>query len=176
MARFLAAFALLAALAGPAGAQVEPGRAPVDTGAIGVRVPPGRSYTLSLPRAFSSPWLAGPRYLPSLASARWEAALRASADSARALGARNLLFLQLYGVATEAQDSAEAALAQKGLFGVSRSVVDLNLDGTIRLEIRTDRLRNERCTAFALADPSSGCSAGFTGPRIDNQLSIRSGA
>lgn len=175
MARSLAAFALLAALAGPAGAQVEPGRALADTSAIGVRLPPGRTYALSLPRAFTAPWLAGPRYVPSLASARWEAALRASADTARALGARNLLFLQLYGVASEAQDSAEAALAQKGLFGISRSVVDLNLDGTIRLEIRTDRLRNERCTAFALADPSSGCNAGFTGPRIDNQLSIRSG-
>jgi hypothetical protein len=176
VARFLVAFALLAAIAAPAGAQVEPGPAPADTSLIGVRLPPpARAYTLTPPAAFSAPWLAGPRYLPSLASARWEGALGASVDSARAAASRNQLFLQLYGVATEAQDSTEAALAQKGLFGISRNVVDLNLDGTIRLEIRTDRLRNERCTAFALADPASGCRTGFTGPRIDNQLSIRSG-
>ena len=175
MARFLVAFALLAAFAAPAGAQVELGRAPADTSLIGVRLPSGRAYLLTAPPAFTAPWLAGPRYLPSLANARWQQALRASADSARAVGTRNLLFLQLYGVATEAQDSTEAALAQKGVFGISRKVVDLNLDGTIRLEIRTDRLRNERCTAFALADPASGCRTGFTGPRIDNQLSVRSG-
>jgi hypothetical protein len=176
VARYLVAFALLAALAAPAGAQVEPGPAPADTSLIGVRLPPpARSYLLRLPAAFSAPWLAGPRYLPSLASAHWEDALGASADSAQAAATRNLLFLQLYGVATEAQDSTEAALAQKGVFGISRKVVDLNLDGTIRLEVRTDRLRNERCTAFALADPASGCRTGFSGPRIDNQLSVRAG-
>jgi len=131
VARLLVAFALLAAFAAPAGAQVELGRAPADTSLIGVRLPSGRAYLLTAPPAFTAPWLAGPRYLPSLANARWEQALGASADSARAVGTRNLLFLQLYGVATEAQDSTEAALAQKGVFGISRKVVDLNLDGWI---------------------------------------------
>ena len=176
MARLLVALALLTALAAPAGAQVDSVHQPVaDTTAIGVRLPPPvRTWSLQLPAAFTSPWLAGPRYLPALAGAQWQSALAASADSARVAGARNLLFMQLYGVTTQSQDSVQA-LQQKGVLGISRNVVDLNLDGMIRLEIRTDRLRNERCTAFTLADPASGCRAGFNGPRIDNQLAIRSG-
>jgi hypothetical protein len=43
------------------------------------------------------------------------------------------------------------------------------------LELRTDRLRNERCSPALLLDPNSGCRGGFKPPRLDNQVNLRSG-
>ena len=44
----------------------------------------------------------------------------------------------------------------------------------MRLEIRSDRLRNERCSPALLLDPNSGCRGGFKAPRLDNQVDLRS--
>ncbi|HEX5634390.1 MAG TPA: hypothetical protein VFX50_14215, partial [Gemmatimonadales bacterium] len=173
MARLLVAVALFLSLPGVARGQ-EPGPLPADTLGVRGRLV-GPDLTLRLPRAFSAPWLAGPRYVPGLSAQAWDAARTRTADSLAAVAARNQLLLRLYGIDVQAEDSLRLAQREKGVFGISRDIVDLSLDGTVRLEIRTDRLRNERCTALALADPASGCSAGFNGPRIDNQLSIRSG-
>jgi hypothetical protein len=176
VARLLVALALILSLPGTVRGQ-DPGPPAADTLPLpGVR---GRlaapDLTLRLPRAYTAPWLAGPRYVPSLAARRWDEAAARTADSLRAAAARNQLMLRLYGVDMAVEDSLALEQRQQGIFGLSRDLVDLTLDGTVRLEIRTDRLRNERCTPLALVDPTSGCRAGFNGPRIDNQLSIRSG-
>ena len=85
------------------------------------------------------------------------------------------VMVNLYGASQLEADSAEAALQRKGLFGINRNLVDLTLDGNIRLELRADRLKNLRCTPASLSDPSSGCRGEINGPRLDNQMSIRSG-
>ena len=60
-------------------------------------------------------------------------------------------------------------------WGSLQKYADLALDGQVRLELRTDRLRNERCSPALLLDPNSGCRGGFKPPRLDNQLNLRSG-
>ncbi|MGH7658099.1 MAG: hypothetical protein ACREL6_07675, partial [Gemmatimonadales bacterium] len=57
----------------------------------------------------------------------------------------------------------------------SPKYADLTIDGSATLELRTDRTRNERCTAADLVDLSSGCRGGFSAPRLDNQFNILSG-
>jgi hypothetical protein len=43
------------------------------------------------------------------------------------------------------------------------------------VELRTERLKNERCTPALLLDPSSGCKGGFQAPRIDTDFDARVG-
>jgi hypothetical protein len=73
------------------------------------------------------------------------------------------------------QFEADSLRNERGLIGISRKYVDLTIDGNARLEIRTERLKNERCTPIELLDPNSGCSGGFKAPRFDTELSIVSG-
>ena len=73
------------------------------------------------------------------------------------------------------QFEADTLRSERGLLGVSRRYVDLTIDGQARLEIRTERLKNERCTPIELLDPNSGCRGGFKTPRFDTELSIGSG-
>ena len=61
------------------------------------------------------------------------------------------------------------------MLGLSKKYADLAMDGQVRLEIRTDRLKNERCSPALLIDPNSGCQGGFKPPRLDNQVNVRSG-
>ena len=102
---------------------------------------------------------------------RWAESVRQAADSARrsrasALAAR-ALFRNLE-VTTAAADTG-------GFLGLNRNYADLSLDGQARVEIRTQRDKNLRCTAYQLLDPSSGCQGIFTPPRIDNELTMRAG-
>lgn len=172
MARLLLALGLLLGAFAPVSAQVDAAPAPADTGVVGVRALPVEPYTLILPPAFSAPWLAGPRYLAPLAAQQWGERLSRYTDSVAAAAAYARLQFELAGI--EVVDSAALA-AEKGLFGINRKVVDLVIDGTVRLELRSERLRNERCTPQALADPTSGCRAGFSAPRLDNQIALRVG-
>ena len=61
----------------------------------------------------------------------------------------------------------------RDVLGLASSVVDLNFDGQLELEISTDRFKNLRCTAYQLQDPLSGCQPKFTAPRIDNRLDLQ---
>jgi hypothetical protein len=61
------------------------------------------------------------------------------------------------------------------VLGLSKKYADLTVDGQVRLELRTDRLRNHRCGAAELLDPNSGCRGGFKAPRLDNLFNIQSG-
>ena len=60
------------------------------------------------------------------------------------------------------------------MLGLPTKYADLSLDGQARLEVRTDRLKEERCTPALSLDPTSGCRGGFKAPSLDNQVNIRS--
>src|SRR4029079_8779020 len=114
------------------------------------------------PELLQSPWGVGHRIPPDLRLAQYDSVLAQTLDSARAarnLGLRNL---QLYGISpTLAEEEAGPEPEQRNPLGISRQVADLGLEGEVRLELRSDRLRNERCTPVQLLDPGSGCRGGF---------------
>ncbi|HYF39286.1 MAG TPA: cell surface protein SprA, partial [Gemmatimonadales bacterium] len=107
----------------------------------------------------------------------WDTTLTAVLDSARQDRATALRYLALYGEPIREpppEETRDAAPRRNGVFGLSRKYADLALDGQVRLELRSDRLRNERCSAAQLQDPNSGCRGGFKPPRLDNQVNVSS--
>src|SRR4051812_5819168 len=122
-----------------------------------------------------APWLAAERLPAALRGMAWDSTVSMALDSVRQQRRTALRFLVLYGQAEAGSETEqEAETAQKGVLGLSRKYADLALDGQVRLELRTDRLRNERCNASQLLDPNSGCRGGFKAPRLDNQVNVRS--
>jgi len=175
VARRLLALALLLTLSRPLA-----GQQPDSTGRVpfpGARLAfPEQLEGLRQPRALQAVWIAAPRLPPAIRIAQYDSVLNRMLDSARtarAVGLRNLL---LYGVSL-GQSEAEAELDEKprNTLGISNRYADLGLEGAVRLELRTDRLRNERCTALQLLERGSGCRGGFRAPRLDNHLALRSG-
>ena len=112
------------------------------------------SFELREPPIVTSPWLAGPRPGPAAAGARWAAGLARAVDSAQLALVTATRLRRLYGRrAVEPQDTVTR---RDGVLGLSRRYADLNIDGQSRLEIRTERLKNHRCTAAQYLDLSSG--------------------
>jgi hypothetical protein len=108
-------------------------------------------------------------------AAAWDSTVMRGLDSARAARMVSLRYSILYGQALGAVSAEEEQPPpERSLVGVSRAVADLGIDGQVRLEIRTDRLRNERCSPILLLDPSSGCRGGFKAPKLDNHVNLRS--
>ncbi len=179
MTRLLLALGVVAFSPAVAAAQADslaPGPDTTLVADVGVRgafgAPP---LVLRVPPQFQQPWLLGPRPLPGATAAAWQAAVNNAIDSATVARTSGQVLGSVYGGSQEAADSAEAELQKRGLFGLNRNLVDLTLDGNIRLELRADRLKNLRCTPLSLSDPSSGCRGEINGPRLDNQMNIRSG-
>ncbi|HEV8176955.1 MAG TPA: hypothetical protein VGP44_04635, partial [Gemmatimonadales bacterium] len=172
MARSLVALFCLAVLPRLTAAQVR------DTTFMGVR-PASQVATLSLrePLALRAPWLGAPKAAPALWALAWDSTISVVLDSARTERAAALRNLTLYGQAIrdEAPESTGTRGQRRGVLGLSQKYADLALDGQVRLELRTDRLRNERCSPALLLDPNSGCRGGFKPPRLDNQVNLRSG-
>ncbi|MEO8089988.1 MAG: cell surface protein SprA, partial [Gemmatimonadales bacterium] len=135
------------------------------------------SLSLREPLALRAPWLGAPRLTPALRALAWDSAMTAALDSARVERTAALRNLTLYGQAIrdEIPEGAETPGQRRAVLGLSPKYADLALDGQVRLELRTDRLRNERCSPALLLDPNSGCRGGFKPPRLDNQVNIRSG-
>ena len=173
MARSLVALFCLVALPRLTAAQVR-----TDTTFIGVRPAfPVASLALREPVALRAPWLGAPQTTPALRGLAWDSTISAVLDSARLERAVALRNLTLYGQAIRDQpaESTETRGVRRGVLGLSPKYADLALDGQVRLELRTDRLRNERCSPALLLDPNSGCRGGFKAPRLDNQVNLRSG-
>ncbi|MEO7136124.1 MAG: cell surface protein SprA [Gemmatimonadales bacterium] len=172
MARSLVALFCLAVLPRLTAAQVR------DTTFMGVR-PASRVASLSLrePTVLRAPWLGAPKATPALWAMAWDSTISLVLDSARVERNAALRNLTLYGQAIrdEAPESTETRGQRRGVLGLSQKYADLALDGQVRLELRTDRLRNERCSPALLLDPNSGCRGGFKPPRLDNQVNLRSG-
>jgi hypothetical protein len=88
-----------------------------------------------------------------------------AADSAR----RRTLH-QAYSFARDTMTSD----SRRGLFGLSPNTADISFDGSLRFQLSTSRQRNLACTPALVLNPSSGCSGGFTAPRIDNVVQLAS--
>jgi hypothetical protein len=97
-------------------------------------------------------------------------------DSVRHERVAVLRSLALYGREVEETPPEEPGVPQgnRRVLGLSKKYADLALDGQVRFELRSDRLRNERCGPALLLDPNSGCRGGFKPPRLDNQVNVRS--
>jgi hypothetical protein len=194
VARNLFALTILLALPGRMAAQVDtlqparadtlpPARLDTVAQATADTVPPvpqwlrfhGPDLTLQEPPTLRNPWYGGRRTLPGQAGEAWETGLRAAVDSNRVSELTAHRLKEVYGQKAMDQFEADSLRNEKGLIGISRKYVDLTIDGNARLEIRTERLKNERCTPIELLDPNSGCSGGFKAPRFDTELSIVSG-
>ncbi|MEO8199320.1 MAG: cell surface protein SprA [Gemmatimonadota bacterium] len=104
--------------------------------------------------------------------AYWDHLFTASLDSARASRIMAYRYLSVYG---DAGQQRIARPRRRGTFGLPSDYANLTIDGTARVELRTDRIRNERCTPAALLDPNSGCRGGFSAPRIDNTFNVLAG-
>ncbi|MEP7228273.1 MAG: hypothetical protein ABI785_12975, partial [Gemmatimonadales bacterium] len=175
MARSLVALFCLVTLPRLLAGQADSVRA--DTTVIGVRptfsVAP---LVLREPPALRAPWLGAPRLPPGVRGLAWDSTVSVALDSARNERVTAFRYLTLYGQALQdAQpEGAEPTGPRRGVLGLSEKYADLAIDGQVRLEIRSERLRNERCSPVLLLDPSSGCRGGFQAPRLDNILTLRS--
>ena len=105
----------------------------------------------------------------------WDRAFTSSIDSARASRVMAYRLRSIYGEAGQTTPRTPTEGPNRGVLGLPSKYADLTIDGTARIEIRTDRIRNERCTPAALLDPASGCRGGFNAPRIDNQFNVLAG-
>jgi hypothetical protein len=134
-------------------------------------------FTLREPPELRAPWLGAPRLPPRLNGLAWDSTIAVTLDSARTDRAATHQALTLYGqpAPTVPADTTETTGRRRGVLGLSPKYADLALDGQVRLELRTDRLRNERCSPALLLDPNSGCRGGFKAPRLDNEVNLRSG-
>ena len=164
VARSLVALFCLVALPRLTAAQADP----ADTTFMGVR-PASQVAPLSLrePAVLRAPGSGHPG--SRLPCGPWPgtAPSAAALDSARMERAAALRNLTLYGQAIRdsGADSTGPRVSERGVLGLSPKYADLALDGQVRLELRTDRLRNERCSPALLLDPNSGCSGGFKPPQ-----------
>jgi hypothetical protein len=131
------------------------------TGLPDLRTPPGLG------------WPSVARLPEGGAGAEWNRGVGTVVDSLRADRARAYRLRQIYGGRLPGEE--DSLPAERTIFGVSRNTVDLQIDGQARTEIRTERLKNLRCTAAQFLDLNSGCRAGFKAPRLDTYLSMRAG-
>ncbi|NNG16481.1 MAG: hypothetical protein HKM89_08370, partial [Gemmatimonadales bacterium] len=128
------------------------------------------------PAVFRAPWLGAPARPADAVVRAWDSAWAQRAAQADRERRTQYRLLAIYGPGAVAPAEVEPdAPERRGLLGISERYADLDLEGQARLEIRTDRLRNERCTSAALLDPNSGCRGNFKAPRIDNEFSILAG-
>ncbi|HET9293190.1 MAG TPA: cell surface protein SprA [Gemmatimonadales bacterium] len=144
-----------------------------DTG-VGLRLHFERPLPgLQQPVAMRLPWLGAPRRSVDAVVAEWDSGLEARRQRDRATWASARTLATLYG--TRAVEEVAREEAARGAFGLPEKYADLTIEGTAFLEVRTERLKNERCTPALLLDPSSGCKGGFQAPRIDTDFDARVG-
>ena len=149
-----------------------------DTTGPGLRLGFGLpALQLEEPAALRAPWLGAPRETPRQRLAEFDSTLAATLAEGRTERAVGLRLAALYGAPVVPVDSLqeeELAARRRNPLGLPSKYADLTLDGQARLEIRTDRVREERCTPALSLDPSSGCRGSFRAPSLDNQVNIRS--
>ncbi|MBA3318757.1 MAG: cell surface protein SprA [Gemmatimonadales bacterium] len=151
---------------------------PADTTRTGYRysfaVEP---FRLVEPPTLRAPWLAAPRLGPAGRGELWDRRLGALQDSLRWERSLGYRMLNIYGAMPTPDrevDPADPEAPRRGMLGLGREYADIAMDGQVRLEFRSDRLRNERCSPALLLDPNSGCRGGLKPPRLDNQVNLRS--
>ncbi|HEU4681263.1 MAG TPA: hypothetical protein VFS51_05925, partial [Gemmatimonadales bacterium] len=126
------------------------------------------------PAVLRAPWMGGSRLPPAIWAQAWDSAVTIILDSTRQERVNALRYLSIYGTQPEPESATGPPVKDKGVLGLTKKYADLGIDGQVRLEIRTDRLRNERCSPALLLDRNSGCQSGFRAPRLDNEVNLRS--
>ena len=151
-------------------------RAQTDTTAAGLHLRFAQpALALQQPTALRAPWLGAPRGAGAPYVAAFDSALSATLEQDRADRARGHRMLILYGTpVSEVTELEDEGTPRKNLLGLPTKYADLEMDGQVRLEIRTDRTREEHCSPALTLDPSSGCRGGFKPPSLDNQVNLRS--
>jgi hypothetical protein len=116
--------------------------------------------------------MGAPRLVPAARLAAFDEAVRATLAADRADRALGLRLRNIYGIADLPPE--EGRVQHRNVLGLPTKYADLALDGQARLEVRTDRVKEERCTPALSLDPTSGCRGTFKAPSLDNQVNIRS--
>jgi hypothetical protein len=148
-----------------------------QTEAVGVRA----TFNLPLPPLRQPPearavWLGAPRVTPAQAGAQWQGQLDARLARDRAAWGSTRLMAALYGANNLQVQYIEAPVSERGsVLGIPSKYADLRIDGSVFLELRSDRLRNLTCTPAQLLDQNSGCRGGFKAPRLDNEFNAKVG-
>jgi len=135
------------------------------------------ALSLEQPAVLRAPWMGAPRSTPVLRLVAFDSTLAALLAEQRTERAVGLRLAALYGAPILPADSLreeELATRRRNPLGLPSKYADLTLDGQARLEVRTDRVREERCSPALSVDPSSGCRGSFRAPSLDNQVNIRS--
>jgi len=149
-----------------------------DTTVLGLRLGFAQpALSLHQPAVLRAPWMGAPRSTPALRVAAFDSTLAAALSADRAERAVGLRLLTLYGAPFEPTTGpmeGEEVVRRRNPLGLPSKYADLTLDGQARLEIRTDRVREERCSPALSVDPNSGCRGSFRAPSLDNQVNIRS--
>jgi hypothetical protein len=150
--------------------------AQADTSALGLRLRFDQApLVLRSPEVLRFTWMGAPRGTPALHQAEFDTTLAVTLDSARTARALGLRLLTIYRTPLqEPEEVAEGEAAHKNPLGLPTKYADLSLDGQARLEVRTDRVREEHCTPILLLEPDSGCRGNFKAPSLDNQVNVRS--
>jgi Motility related/secretion protein len=152
--------------------------AQADTTAFGLRLGFQQpALALEEPAALRASWMGAPRLPPAIRGAQFDSLITATLATERSARSVGLRLRTLYGTPLEARTELaeeETPPPRRGLLGLSQKYADLNLDGQARVEIRTDRTKEERCTPALSLDPNSGCRGKFKAPSLDNQVNIRS--
>jgi hypothetical protein len=167
--RVLATLTLLA-LAAPAALSAQGDT--TFTAWLRFRTPAG--LELREPEVFRSPWAGGPRLPASRAGEAWLRSVEDIRDSLESQRVTALRLRRIYGSRPPGMEDSLTA-ERRGTFGLNRKYADLNIDGQARTELRTEKLKNLRCTPAQLLDLNSGCRGGFKAPRFDTYLSVRAG-
>lgn len=103
-------------------------------------------------------------------AASFDSAVAARAVDLDAEARRQRVFRRLSSFAPDTMQSD----ARRGLFGLSTNTADVAFDGTLEFNVSTSRQRNLACTPALVQTPGSGCTGGFTAPRIDNLVQLHS--
>lgn len=68
-----------------------------------------------------------------------------------------------------------ARLAGPSVASAQSPLSTVGLEVSAHMEMKVDRLRNERCTSLDLSTAASGCAGGFSTPSFDQQFRVRAG-
>ncbi len=126
---------------------------------------PATGPALQGPAAPPGPWNGGLRALIA-----FDSSLSTVLDSVRMVRAATVRALSIYG---RRADTTRAPTGRRNILGLDQKYADLAIDGQAGLDIRTERVKNERCTPAELTDPTAGCGATLHAPRLDNNIDVR---
>ncbi|MFQ6045372.1 MAG: hypothetical protein ACE5PT_03300, partial [Gemmatimonadales bacterium] len=146
--------------AGAVGAQAPAQGATRATGLVGVRL----AFPISggVPVLETGvPALGFAQYLtPTLAAARWAEGVRDRLARSRWEGRRRRV---------------AGALGSRGPTRTQSPLSTVGLEVSAHMEMKVDRLRNERCTSLDLSSAALGCAGGFSTPSFAQQFRVRAG-